>query len=215
MSKNKGYHKKTTGKLVGDRYRLNKEQRIILYRGIYCKSTVADRGEKIEFHPTQKHLSIDGYNILFSIYNYLLGKTLFRGNDGFLRDVGDGDADFKNQLILTKAIGLLMTFIKFLQPLSFTIYLDKPLKGSVSHGNMILLEMENHGLTGSVTLVDQVDKTILKDKGMVLVTSDSQIIDKSLHTCTDLLGPIRDLANMKSHPILQRPFLDLSLLPRP
>ena len=64
-------------KLVGDRYRLRGDQRTVLYRGISSRMRSEIRTDIAGCGCFRENLIIDGYNILFTLLNYRLGKITF------------------------------------------------------------------------------------------------------------------------------------------
>lgn len=84
---NRGYPEKGSLKLVGDRYKLSKEFRTILYRGVCSSESSANRSRKI-INVADSELMIDGYNVLFTLLNYRLGRFVFISTDSLCRDAG-------------------------------------------------------------------------------------------------------------------------------
>ena len=108
----KDYPEKSTLKLVGDRYRLTGLQRTVLFRGITSTGKTRSRQSKITHDPKGKKLYVDGYNVLFTIMNYLMGKTVFICNDGFMRDSGGTYGGIEDETLFYKAVELFFDFIK-------------------------------------------------------------------------------------------------------
>jgi hypothetical protein len=182
----KGYPEKPSIKLIGDRYRLTGLQRMILYRGvsIYSKS---DRRSLRKVHTSKNRvLHIDGYNVLFTIMNYLSGKTLFIGNDGFLRDSGNSYNKIESIEHFYKAIDLMKEFLNKSNALEVIIYLDIPVSDSKLHALEIEKRIKELHIPHSVRLVKSADKELLKVTDGLVATSDSEIIDKALCFLYDL-----------------------------
>ena len=68
---NKEYPQKEILKLTGNRYKLNRIQRILLYRGIFPDQLARSRKEKKTDLILNPCLCVDTYNVLFTISNYL------------------------------------------------------------------------------------------------------------------------------------------------
>ena len=83
------YSRTAALKLVGDHYRLSAVQRSILYRGIQSSSESRRRTAKRVDDVDSAKLCVDGFNILYTIANYLYGRPLFISTDGWLRDAGE------------------------------------------------------------------------------------------------------------------------------
>jgi hypothetical protein len=110
----KGYPKKASIELVGNRYRLDHDQRMILYRGVFDTKSSEERlkklvePERIKIRP----VIIDGYNVLITIESYLKGKLVFRSLDGLVRDISGlygsytfSDFTLRSASLLTGYIG--------------------------------------------------------------------------------------------------------------
>ncbi len=203
---NKNYPEKETLKLVGDRFRLTGVQRTVLFRGITSKKNASNRKSKrIPIEDLKgKALFIDGYNVLFTVMNYLLGKMVFIGNDGILRDSGGAYGKIEKEEIFYKAAGTLMDFLQQRNIENITIYLDEPVSNSQSHV-IQLKKMQEEKIKGEVRLLHSVDNRLKQIKGGVIATSDSQIIH---HTP----GKIIDLARSTLETTYGITILDLASL---
>jgi hypothetical protein len=69
----RNFPEKASLKLVGDRYRLVSELRTLLYRGICSEKKASDRRKRIT-NNREGLLIIDGYNVLFTLLSYRLGR---------------------------------------------------------------------------------------------------------------------------------------------
>ena len=174
---NKGYPETPTLKLVGDRYRLTGLQRNVLYRGITSKEKSLSRKSKLTGDLKGKQLYVDGYNVLFSIMNYLLGKTVFIGNDGILRDAGGAYGKIENETFFYKAIDIVFNFIKESGIQSLIIYLDSPVTNSGVHKKDLENKMSAAGIEGKVFPVKLADSELKERRDGMIATSDSGIID--------------------------------------
>lgn len=184
---NKNYPEKETLKLVGDRFRLTGAQRTILFRGITSKENASNRKSKqIPIEDLKgKELYIDGYNVLFTVMNYLLGKMVFIGNDGILRDSGGAYGKIEKEEIFYKAASTLMDFVQQRNIENITIYLDQPVSNSQSHVKQ-LKKMQEEKIKWEVCLLHSVDNWLKQIKGGVIATSDSEIIDQTPGKIIDL-----------------------------
>ena len=95
----RGYPDQPSIKLVGDRRRLTREQRGILYRGVFSAADSSRRAGRRVSPPTSDcvaapaaDLLIDGHNVLFTIHNYLMGRPVVLATDG-LSETGIGVID--------------------------------------------------------------------------------------------------------------------------
>ncbi len=174
---NKKYPEKETVKLIGDRYRLTGLQRTVLFRGITSNEKSLNRKSKLTKNFKDKKLYLDGYNVLFTIMNYMLGKTIFIGNDGILRDAGEGYGKIENNNFFYKAMDLLLDITRTTEVESVYIYLDNPVSNSDLHMLELKKKMEQRTIEGEIFLVKSADKELKRKKNGVIATSDSEIID--------------------------------------
>jgi len=99
----RGYPKKSSIELVGNRYGLSREERLMLYRGVFETETCTmRRRKKVSEHDVQKagELYIDCYNLIITLRSYLLGRPVFRGLDGYVRDTAGvyGNLSYDNMV---------------------------------------------------------------------------------------------------------------------
>jgi len=175
--KNKGYPGKAAVKLVGDRYRLTGIQRMVLFRGITSTAKALTRQGKITGDLAGKKLYLDGYNVLFTIMNYLVGKVIFIGNDGILRDGGAGYGKIENEAFFYKAVDLLFQWLGNSAVESVIIYLDQPVTNSALHVKALERQMQEVKITGKVNRVQLADTELKGKRDGLVATSDSEIID--------------------------------------
>ncbi|UCH93564.1 MAG: DUF434 domain-containing protein [Candidatus Aminicenantes bacterium] len=189
---NKNYPEKETLKLVGDRFRLTGVQRTLLFRGITSKENALKRISKLIplENSKGKILYIDGYNVLFTMMNYLLGKTIFIGNDGILRDPGAAYGKIENQKTFYQSADLLVNFIPKGDLEEVTIYLDSPVSNSSSHINALEKKIRQKKIRAETHLVQSVDRRLKQINNGVIATSDSEIIDQTPVKILDLARKI-------------------------
>lgn len=174
---NKEYPETPTIKLVGDRYRLSGRQRNVLFRGITSQDNAASRKTKISGAIKGEKLYVDGYNVLFTIMNYTLGKTIFIGNDGILRDSGGDYGKIEDESFFYKAADVLFDFIKNSGVQTVLIYLDESISGSAFHLKELEKKMSGTGIEGKIVPVKFADNELKKVSDGMIATSDSGIID--------------------------------------
>lgn len=179
---NRDYPEKPALKVVGDRYRLSRLQRMVLYRGVTSAENVRRRKARLIRHPGQltgKTLHMDGYNVLYTLMNYLLGKVVFIGLDGILRDIGGGYGKIENQTLFYKGMHQVLEYIGSRGNVSLAVYLDLPVPGSTGHAQRMKQEMEALKISGDVHLVLSADDALISTgiDTQVIATSDSRLID--------------------------------------
>lgn len=183
---NRNYPERGSLKLVGDRYRLNRDQRTILYRGVTSEEKADQRRKRLSTDIAGKHLIIDGYNVLFTLLNYRLGRIIFISNDHIVRDAGSLHGRLKEDIMFRESVDLLFVYFKHNRPGSVHFYIDSPVSQSVYHKQIIDEQILLAGLTGTCEIVKSPDQHIKKETEGIIITSDSVIIDKTDNQIVDL-----------------------------
>jgi hypothetical protein len=98
------YPNKGSLKLVGDRYRLTGDERTILFRGVASSQKNIERQKRVAINFSNQKLLLDGYNIVFTLMNYFLGRIVFISSDGFCRDAGSLFGKIRNQSLFYQAL---------------------------------------------------------------------------------------------------------------
>ena len=176
---NRGYPEKAGLKLVGDRHRLSGNQRNCLYRGITSKVMASQRKSKLIQDIKNQILHVDGYNVIFTIMNYLLGKTLFIANDGLLRDSGESYGKIENEKIFSRASELALGYLSDNRPGRLTIYLDSTVKNFKTHSKLLEKALTDHRISGKILSLKHADSGLKEIKDGIMATSDSEIIDST------------------------------------
>ena len=175
----KEYPQKGIFKLTTNRYKLNKAQRVLLYRGVFSLQLAKIRKEKRTDEILGPCLHIDTYNVLFTISNYLFGRIVFLSNDGFLRDAGEIFGKIQTEKIFFRSLDLLIEYLKGKNPQAVIFYIDDPLDFSKKLSLLLKSRLKDINLTGDVKIVKSPDNELTKLKEGTISTSDSGIIDKA------------------------------------
>lgn len=181
-------------KLTGDRYRLSGDQRTVMYRGISSFERSRLRSSLLVPAIKGKHLIIDGYNVLFSLLNYRLGRIVFISTDNVLRDAGSLHGKIRNMEYFTDCIELMMGSLSQLNPDLVDIYLDSPVSHSEKHVHLLKEKFAEKGLQGDCFLVRSADWSLKHVQDGVLATSDTVIIEKAAIKVFDLSRMILETA---------------------
>ena len=182
---NRGYPEKGALKLTGDRYKLATDMRTLLYRGVTSIENSSKRCVRLVDVPINP-LIIDGYNVLFTLLNYRLGRLVFIGADNFCRDTGSLFGKIRNEKLFEDCASLLADYLKDLQVADIVLYLDEPVSFSRKHQYMINLELKKHNCQGRVELVHSADRAVLMHGPGTIATSDSTVLDNSENPLFDL-----------------------------
>lgn len=183
---NRNYPVPGTLKLVGDRYRLTRDQRTVLYRGISSAEKSSSRKSRLVREIENKTLAIDGYNVLFSLLNYRLGRFTFISTDDVLRDAGSFHGRLKDEEMFTECINILASHISTLHPLQVDIFLDSPVSHSERHARVITGMFRQSGVAVNCHVIRSADYGLKHLPFEVVATSDSVIIENADKAIIDL-----------------------------
>jgi len=175
----KDYPQKIILKMTGDRYRLNKTQRIILYRGIISKTQAKQRKNKKVENLFYTNLYLDTYNVLFTLSNYLLGRIVFISNDDFLRDAGEIHGKIQTEKVFFRSIEILFEYLNNIKLRSLIFFIDYPLAYSDLLASLINDKLKFYNLKGEAISVKSPDHELTGIREGIISTSDSTIIDNA------------------------------------
>lgn len=191
---NRGFPERGVLKLTGDRYRLDGDQRTILYRGISSKARSDIRHAMLVNSLAGAHVLVDGYNVLFTLLNYRLGKPVFICTDGMVRDAGAMHGRLRNQGMFSECVHLLFNTLAQLGPAGTTVYLDSPVSHSRQHAAHIREVMQRNHLPGECFVVQSADWALKQHTGVVIATSDTAVMEKAGAGVVDLPRQVLDAA---------------------
>jgi len=182
----KGYPQGAALKLVGDKFMLTKDMRQILYRGVVPDALAKVRSKRIGAVREGDLVLIDTYNVLFTVNNYLLGRSLFISNDGMLRDAGEMRGRIINKPQFSRSVAMMLEVLQMWQGASYIHYLDEP----VSHSGRLSIElckdMVQMGIEGDAFTVKSPDQVLKQKSSDAICTSDGGIIDQYQGRVIDL-----------------------------
>jgi len=100
--------------IVGNRYKLNKRQRMAILRVGAAEQDIQLRKSK-HLQPSDlknKTVSIDGFNLLILLESALSGAFIFKGRDGTYRDISSVHGSYKRVQKTEAAIILVGNVLK-------------------------------------------------------------------------------------------------------
>lgn len=185
----KNYPQKKVLSLVGDRYRLLKSERSVLYRGIAATAEAREREKKLQkiTAPGTNRLHIDMLNTLITIASYLGGKSVFICNDGWLRDASETHAGKIQRHLLEKATALLLRFILKQKPDKADAYIDSRAE-SGKEALAVLSDKQTYPL--AIHSPESADHALREVNYGILATSDSQLI---MHTSCSVIDLAKEV----------------------
>lgn len=187
---NRGYPRKISLELVGNRYQLTADERHLLHRGVFSNSDSKSRRKKKRplREIRDKKIAIDGYNVLITIEAGLSGRPLVLGNDGFIRDISGLSGNFKKTEMTKKALQWILDFLIKVKPRHTLILFDSPISKSGELAQEVRSCLKRENLLCDVRAVPVPEKILIGFPG-IIATSDTAIIDQSKNVI-DLAGYI-------------------------
>ncbi len=187
---NRGYPRKPSLELVGNRYHLTSNERHLLHRGVFSdEDSRMRRARKIPFLQIRgKNLAIDGYNVLITVEAGLSGRPLILGDDGFIRDISGLSGNYRRSRKTDEALSLILNLLKRIRPRYTLFLLDAPISRSGELADDIRKRMEQEGIPGRAQAI-KVPEKILEGFPGVVATSDTAILDRC-ERAHDLAGTL-------------------------
>jgi len=187
---NRGYPRKATLELVGNRHGLTSDERHLLHRGVFPNSdSESRRKKKVSIGDVRNEdLVIDGHNVLITIEAGLTGRPLVLGDDGFIRDISGLSGSFKKTETTEKAIQFIVREIKKMMPSQTLFLLDAPISKSGELAEAVRNYLKKWNLPGDAMAVKVPERILIGFSGVV-ATSDTAIIDQSKKVL-DLAGHV-------------------------
>lgn len=175
----RGYAERSAVKLVGDRYRLVKRQRLAVARCACSDRAAADRQSKqIDAGeiPGRK-LLIDGFNLLVTVEAALAGGIVLKTRDGCFRDLASVHGTYRKVAETVQAIELIGRCVGSLGGSVCRWYLDRPVSNSGRLKQQLMETATAHGWNWHAELVDNPDRVLGNSEGVV-VSADSVVLDR-------------------------------------
>jgi len=201
---NRNFPERGSLKLVGDRYRLSGDQRTVLYRGISSRERSEYRNSLLVNEIKNEFLVIDGYNVLFTLLNYRLGRNLFISTDNILRDAGSLHGKLRDEMTFSGCINLLLEYLAAGSNCRIDVYLDSPVSHSEKHAQLIRDRMQELDLQGGCTVIRSADWALKQVKQGTLSTSDTAIIEKAGMPVIDLPRLVLETSYAAGFPELKK-----------
>ncbi len=174
---NRGYRKPTALKLVGDRYGLNRRERLILFRGILPKHEAeAIKSKRLgEWEVRGEEIWLDGFNVLHTVEAMLRNDLLIMGDDGVLRDVSGIHGKYRPTKTSEEALTTIIEALKGLGVSKPVILYEGQVSKSGEVAALTRRILREMGLEGEARTTKTVDSELIKS-GEIVATSDSIIL---------------------------------------
>jgi len=184
---NRGYRRQQALRIIEERYRLTRVEKVFLYRSVFSDEDIRNRlAKKVLLNSIRNSkILVDGFNVLTVIRSAIRGETLIICEDTFVRDLSSAFQKIKLDDNYYRALEI---FLSDLKDLSLTenntilIVYDAPVSRSGILAGYTRELMKNHGIQGTALTVQKADKTVIEESG-VIVSGDSYIISRALKIC--------------------------------
>ncbi len=176
----RGYAIDSSLQLVGNRYRLNKRQRLAIKRIGASQQAITERKNKEYSNKDiqNAHVEIDGFNLLILLESALSGAYLFEGRDGTIRDMSSVHGSYKRVNQTPESILLIGKSLEKLQVQSVKWLLDQPISNSGRLKTLLQKISDENNYSWKIELVYSPDK-LLANSTNVIVSSDAWILDQT------------------------------------
>ena len=175
----RGYGRISSVKFVGDKYLLDKPQRLVLYRGVYPEEGALEHKKKLVSPEEVKgaKLAIDGFNVLWTVDGALKGRNVFKCDDGFVRDISaiHGSPTGED---LSEPIQLIVRDLREIGPSEANFVFDRLVSRSGELSKQISQTLKSNSIKGGANTATSADFEVIRS-GEIVSSSDSVIIDKS------------------------------------
>ena len=196
----RGYPDQQALQLCGNRFRLSRTERGMLYRGVFAgeasrprKARLVTASLSVSFTAGWSRLVIDGYNVLFTVWNYLAGRPLVRATDGFVRDIGGTRSRLPHDQRFTRLAELLCSAVASTRFGRAAVFLDAQLPWSRDQSAELVSVWARVGVPEigfAAEVHPAVDAVVAARTDATIATSDTGIIDRCSQPVLDLGGRI-------------------------
>ena len=175
---NRNYAPAATLALVGNRYRLDKRQRMALAR-FACTDLQRDdrRGRCVTSSEVAgRTILLDGFNVLTTVEAALSGAVVLAGRDGSFRDLAGMHGTYRKVEETIPALRLIGQTLAEWNAGRCRWYLDRPVSNSGRLKKIIEELAAEHDWPWEVELADNPD-AVLKDTTDIVASADSVVLD--------------------------------------
>lgn len=186
----RGYPQTASVTLVGDRWRLSRDERRMLYRGVSSSADAARRASLLVTPGAIAgiRLGIDAHNVLLTLANYLHGVAVFAGDDSVVRDIGALHGRVRDRAVMERSLELCAAQLEACAPGGLFVAFDAPVAHSREHAHILERRLGESSLEWHVTVVVEpsADAALRHADIDAVATSDAPLIDSLALPLIDL-----------------------------
>lgn len=175
----RGYPRSSAVRFVGDRYLLDKSQRLLLYRAVFPCDVARMHKSKL-VGPERilgSRLSIDGFNVLWTVSSAMKGDPVYLCDDGFVRDLSGVHGSVAGRKV-SEPLEIIISTVHSLGPKEVIFFFDRSVSRSGEIAGAVRRMISRHQLIGDAITVLSPDSAVLESGG-IIATSDSIVADKA------------------------------------
>lgn len=177
---NRGYAQNSSLKLVGDRFRLSRRQRIAISRSI-CSDAACRERERRRLTAADMEaqiLLIDGFNLVVTLEVALAGGVVLWSRDGCYRDLSSMHGSYRRTFATAEAVQLVGQVSTQLRLARCIWYFDQPVSNSGRLATLTNQIADQHGWSWQALTVRDPDQ-VLAHAQHPIATADSGVLDRS------------------------------------
>lgn len=187
----RGFPDAASLKLVGDKHRLSRIERNVLFRGVAEESRAGPRRARLVSDPRRSALIVDAHNVSLTVLNYRLGHPVFVCTDGLARDAGGAKRRVNRLGVYREVLDGLVRFLAGLEIGRCDWYFDGPFSGSATHASFVEEALVGSALAGRSRVAESADRAVVvatqsANEPVCLCSGDSEIIDRTSVPLYDL-----------------------------
>jgi len=181
----RGYAEKSSLLLVGNRYRLNaRQQKAVQGMSASVEQCKFRNNSTLMAEDLEgQDLIIDGFNVIILLESFLSEAYVFKGVDGFYRDLSSVHGTYKKVQQTVRVIELIAVFYLKEKLNKIHWVFDKPVSNSGRLKQMIEEKAFENNYKWEVSLAFNPDK-IIAESNQIALTSDAWILDAAKKTLT-------------------------------
>ena len=186
----RGYPRRASLQLVGNRYDLDSLQRHVLHRGVFAREDSTRRRARLlpRERLTDSRLLVDGHNVLITVESALAERPLIAATDGVIRDVAGVSHRYRISTLTHQAIDGILRLLETYRPQETLFFLDAPIRRSGDLAAALRTALDTRGLAGDAKAV-RVPEACFLDQSALVASSDSAVLDR-VKEAVDLAGAV-------------------------
>lgn len=175
----RGYARRSSLQLVGDRHNLVARQRTAVSRVVCSEDQRASREQRrVPFEVLRdSDLLVDGYNVLTTVEAALAGGVLLECRDRTIRDMASMHGTWRMVAETRKAITLLGEMYTASASRRWTWLFDRPVSRSGDLARLFRDTASEHGWDWEIDTPDDADPVLI-DASEVVASADSEVLDR-------------------------------------